>query len=49
VAEEINRGVHQIARAIDAVANQTQLGVKTVDEMHMIGNRLQSLLGHFKI
>lgn len=49
VAEEINRGVHQIARAIDAVANQTQLGVKTVDEMYMIGNRLQSLLGQFKI
>lgn len=49
VAEEINRGVHQIARAIDAVANQTQLGVKTIDEMDMIGNRLRSLLGQFKI
>ncbi|MOA24345.1 Methyl-accepting chemotaxis protein PctC [compost metagenome] len=49
VAEEINRGVHQIARAIDSVANQTQLGVRTVDEMYMIGNRLQSLLGQFKI
>lgn len=49
VAEEINRGVHQIARAIDSVAGQTQLGVKTVDEMYMIGNRLQSLLGQFKI
>ena len=49
VAEEINRGVHQIARAIDSVAGQTQLGVKTVDEMYLIGNRLQSLLGQFKI
>lgn len=49
VAEEINRGVHQIARAIDSVANQTKSGVKTVDELHMIGNRLQSLLGQFKI
>jgi len=49
VAEEINRGVHQIARAIDAVATQTQLGVKTIDEMDMIGNRLRSLLGQFKI
>ena len=49
VAEEINRGVQQIARAIDSVANQTQIGVKTVDELHMIGNRLQSLLGQFKI
>lgn len=49
VAEEINRGVHQIARAIDSVASQTQSGVKTVDELHRIGNRLQSLLGQFKI
>jgi methyl-accepting chemotaxis protein len=49
VAEEINRGVHQIARAIDSVAGQTQLGVKTVDELYMIGNRLQILLGQFKI
>lgn len=49
VAEEINRGVHQIARAIDSVANQTKSGVKTVDELYMIGNRLQSLLGQFKI
>jgi len=49
VAEEINRGVHQIARAIDSVANQTQRGVKTVDELYLIGNRLQSLLGQFKI
>lgn len=48
-AEEINRGVHQIARAIDSVASQTQRGVKTVDELYMIGNRLQSLLGKFKI
>ena len=49
VAEEINRGVHQIARAIDAVANQTQQGVQTVDELYAIGNRLQGLLGQFKI
>ncbi|WP_411740668.1 methyl-accepting chemotaxis protein [Pseudomonas sp. BF-B-15] len=49
VAEEINRGVHQIARAIDSVANQTKSGVKTVDELYMIGNRLQTLLGQFKI
>lgn len=49
VAEEINRGVHQIARAIDSVANQTQVGVKTVDELYRIGNRLQSWLGQFKI
>ncbi|WP_460137552.1 methyl-accepting chemotaxis protein [Pseudomonas sp. S1_E04] len=49
VAEEINRGVHQIARAIDSVANQTQLGVKTVDELYTIGSRMQGLLGQFKI
>jgi len=49
VAEEINRGVHQIARAIDAVANQTQQGVQTVDELYAIGSRLQGLLGQFKI
>jgi len=49
VAEEINRGVHQIARAIDAVANQTQQGVQTVDELYALGSRLQGLLGQFKI
>ena len=38
-----------IARAIDAVANQTQQGVQTVDELYAIGSRLQGLLGQFKI
>lgn len=41
--------VAQIARAIDSVASQTQIGVKTVDELNVIGDRLQSLLGQFKI
>ena len=38
-----------IARAIDAVTNQTQQGVQTVDELYAIGSRLQGLLGQFKI
>jgi len=49
VAEEINRSVHQIARAIENVADQTQSGVHTVDELYAIGHRLEGLLRQFKI
>lgn len=49
VAEEINRSVHQIARAIESVADQTQNGVQTVDELYAIGHRLEGLLKQFKI
>ncbi|WP_445261456.1 methyl-accepting chemotaxis protein [Pseudomonas sp. RA_5y_Pfl1_P24] len=49
VAEEINRSVHQIARAVESVADQTQNGVHTVDELYAIGHRLEGLLKQFKI
>ncbi|MDF3163265.1 methyl-accepting chemotaxis protein [Pseudomonas proteolytica] len=49
VAEEINRSVHQIARAIESVADQTQNGVQTVNELYAIGHRLEGLLKQFKI
>ena len=49
VAEEINRSVHGIARAIESVAEQTQSGVRTTHELHTIGSRLENLLGQFKI
>lgn len=49
VAEAINRSVHQIARAIENVADQTQSGVHTVDELYAIGHRLEGLLRQFKI
>ncbi|WP_431357343.1 methyl-accepting chemotaxis protein [Pseudomonas fluorescens] len=49
VAEEINRSVHQIARASDRVAEQTQIGVRTVDDLYGIGNRLEVLVQQFKI
>ena len=49
VAEAINRSVHQIARAIDAVAEQSQLGVRTVEDLYGIGHRLETLVGQFRI
>uniref|UniRef100_UPI0030DD6133 methyl-accepting chemotaxis protein n=2 Tax=unclassified Pseudomonas TaxID=196821 RepID=UPI0030DD6133 len=49
VAEEINRSVHQIARAIDSVADETQRGVQTVNDLHGIGRGLEVLVKQFKI
>ena len=49
VAEEINRSVHQIARAIDSVADETQRGVQTVNDLHGIGHGLEVLVKQFKI
>jgi methyl-accepting chemotaxis protein len=49
VAEEINHSVHQIALAIDRVAEQTQISVRTVGDLYGIGNRLEVLVQQFKI
>ena len=49
VALEINRSVHQIANTTDSVADQTQSSVQTVDALRTIGQRLQGLLGQFRI
>ncbi len=49
VAHEINHSVHQIADAIDSVAEQTRTGVQTSEALHTIGHRLQQLLGQFRI
>ena len=49
VAEEINRSVHQIAVAVDNVADETQLGAQTSHSLADLGQRLGSLVGQFRI
>ncbi|MHC8366111.1 methyl-accepting chemotaxis protein [Pseudomonas sp. ZT5P21] len=49
VAEEINRSVHQIAVAVDNVADETQLGAQTSRSLADLGRRLGSLVGQFRI
>ncbi|MHC8319573.1 methyl-accepting chemotaxis protein [Pseudomonas sp. GB2N2] len=49
VAEEINRSVHQIAVAVDTVADETQLGAQTSRSLADLGQRLGSLVGQFRI
>ncbi|CAG8873644.1 Methyl-accepting chemotaxis protein McpP [Pseudomonas fluorescens] len=49
VAEEINRSVHQIAVAVDSVADETQLGAQTTRSLADLGQRLGSLVGQFRI
>lgn len=49
VAQEINRSVHQIAGAVDSVAEQSQASVKAIELLSTIGNRLHTLLGQFRI
>ncbi|MNC04339.1 Methyl-accepting chemotaxis protein PctB [compost metagenome] len=49
VAEEINRSVHQIAVAVDNVADETQLGAQTSRSLAELGQRLGSLVGQFRI
>ena len=49
VAEEINRSVHQIAVAVDSVADETQLGAQTSRSLADLGQRLGQLVGQFKI
>ncbi|WP_371264158.1 MULTISPECIES: methyl-accepting chemotaxis protein [Pseudomonas] len=49
VAEEINRSVHQIAVAVDSVADETQLGAHTSRSLADLGQRLGQLVGQFRI
>lgn len=49
VAEEINRSVHQIAVAVDNVADETQLGAQTSRSLADLGQRLGQLVGQFRI
>lgn len=49
VAEEINRSVHQIAVAVDSVADETQLGAQTSRSLSDLGQRLGQLVGQFRI
>tara|TARA_R110000868_G_scaffold79631_4_gene226564 strand:- start:761 stop:2446 length:1686 start_codon:yes stop_codon:yes gene_type:complete len=49
VAEEINRSVHQIAGAVDGVANEAAEGAQTSRELNGLALRLQELVGQFRI
>ncbi|SDU90080.1 methyl-accepting chemotaxis sensory transducer with Cache sensor [Pseudomonas mucidolens] len=49
VAEEINRSVHQIAVAVDSMADETQQGAQTSRSLADLGQRLGQLVGQFKI
>ena len=49
VAEELNRSVHQIAVAVDNVADETQQGAKTTRSLAQLGQRLGDLVGQFRI
>ncbi|PCC98338.1 hypothetical protein [Halopseudomonas pelagia] len=48
-AEEINRSVHQIATAVESVAEETANGAKTARDLSSLGDRLGSLVGQFRI
>ncbi|MBU3054911.1 methyl-accepting chemotaxis protein [Pseudomonas indica] len=49
VAEEINRSVHQIAVAVDSVADETQQGAQTARSLAGLGERLGALVKQFRI
>ena len=49
VAEEINRSVHQMATAVDSVADETQRGAQTSRSLAELGQRLGKLVGQFRI
>ncbi|TBU97432.1 methyl-accepting chemotaxis protein [Phytopseudomonas dryadis] len=49
VAEEINRSVHQIAVAVDSVADETQQGAQTARSLADLGERLGQLVRQFRI
>ncbi|RBH52484.1 MULTISPECIES: methyl-accepting chemotaxis protein [Pseudomonas] len=49
VAEEINRSVHQIASAVDSVADETQRSAQTSRSLAELGQRLGKLVGQFRI
>ena len=49
VAEEINRSVHQIAVAVDSVADETGRGAQTARSLAGLGERLGALVRQFRI
>ena len=49
VAEEINRSVHHIADAMDGVASDAVHGAQTTRELNDLAERLQRLVGQFRI
>ncbi|WP_371915347.1 methyl-accepting chemotaxis protein [Pseudomonas sp. PA15(2017)] len=49
VAEEINRSVHQIAGAVDSVADETRQGAQTARSLAQLGQRLETLVRQFRI
>ncbi|WP_330208726.1 MULTISPECIES: methyl-accepting chemotaxis protein [unclassified Pseudomonas] len=49
VAEEINRSVHQIAVAVESVADETRLSASTSRDLTALNNRLGQLLRQFRI
>ncbi|MFT0625191.1 methyl-accepting chemotaxis protein [Ectopseudomonas guguanensis] len=49
VAEEINRSVHQIAVAVDSVADETERGAQTARSLAGLGERLGALVRQFRI
>ena len=49
VAEEINRSVHHIADAVDGVASDAAQGAQTSRELNGLAERLQQLVGQFRI
>ncbi|WP_028628757.1 methyl-accepting chemotaxis protein [Metapseudomonas resinovorans] len=49
VAEEINRSVHQIAVAVDSVAEETRHGADTARSLARLGDSLGGLVKQFRI
>ena len=49
VAEEINRSVHQIAVAVDSVAEQTRQGAQTAQSLSSLEAHLRALVRQFRI
>lgn len=49
VAEEINRSVHEMSVTVEGVADDAARGASTARELNSLGERLQGLVGQFKI
>ncbi|MCV4264943.1 methyl-accepting chemotaxis protein [Pseudomonas capsici] len=49
VAEEINRSVHQIAVAVETVADETRQGAQTSRSLFDLGKRLGGLVAQFRV
>ncbi len=49
VAEEINRSVHQIADAVEGVAGDAREGARSAQQLRGLGERLQTLVGQFRV